>query len=140
MSMNSPKTLPLILATLLLSCLLGQSPLRAQDEPPTPAGEEAAQEMSIDEWIDSMMEGPTKLIESIIFYSVEIKEGVNVPLVLVWLGFAAVFFTFYFKFVNLRSMGLAFRTIRGRYTADDDPGEITHFQALTAALSGTVGL
>ncbi len=64
----------------------------------------------------------------------------DLPLVLIWLGAAAVFLTIYFGFVNLRSWRLAVRTVRGRYSRPDDPGQVTHFQALTAALSGTVGL
>lgn len=87
-----------------------------------------------------MMAVPTKLITNIIFYSVEIKDDVDVPLVPVWLGFAAIFFTFFFKFINFRAFKTALQTVGGRYTSKDDPGEITHFQALTAALSGTVGL
>src|SRR5690606_13983195 len=55
----------------------------------------------------------------------------------------------YFRLVNIRKIPIALRTIRGKYNAieqrpaaDGTPvaGELTHFQALTAALSGTVGL
>ena len=119
----------------LLILLLGLTSTWAQK------GEEATEpaSKSIDAQINEIMQKPTELIESIIFFSVPVA-GVEIKLVLVWLGVAAAFFTFYFKFVNLSSLGLAFRTIKGRYTKPDDPGEITHFQALTAALSGTVGL
>ena len=105
---------------------------------PAPIAEPPA-EMPIDERINELMAGPTKAITDVIFYAVPVA-GVPIPLVLVWLAFAAIFFTFYFKFVNLSSFGLAVRTIKGRYSKPSDPGEITHFQALTAALSGTVGL
>ena len=100
---------------------------------------EPAAEKPIDAQINDLMAGPTKAITTVIFFAVPVA-GVQIPLVLVWLAFAAIFFTFYFKFVNLSSFGLAVRTIKGRYSKPDDPGEITHFQALTAALSGTVGL
>jgi len=100
---------------------------------------EPAAEKPIDAQINDLMAGPTKAITTVIFFAVPVA-GVQIPLVLVWLAFAAIFFTFYFKFVNLSSFGLAVRTIKGRYSKPDDPGEITHFQALTAALSGTGGL
>src|SRR5690606_35762161 len=60
-----------------------------------------------------------------------------------------VFFTIYFRLVNIRKLPVTLRVIRGKYddieqkpSADGTPvaGELTHFQALTAALSGTVGL
>lgn len=66
--------------------------------------------------------------------------GNAVPVVLVILGGTAIFLTIYFKFLNISALGMAFRTVRGKYTDKDAPGQITHFQALTAALSATVGL
>jgi alanine or glycine:cation symporter, AGCS family len=66
--------------------------------------------------------------------------GVDFPWIVGWLVLAAVIFTVYFGFVQFRSARLALRLVRGRYTRDDDPGEITHFQALSSAVSGTVGL
>ncbi len=67
-------------------------------------------------------------------------KPVKMPWVLAWLGIAAIVLTFYFKFINFRSWKLAFNTVRGKYSKETDPGEITHFQALSAAVSGTVGL
>ncbi|MCX6467305.1 MAG: alanine/glycine:cation symporter family protein [Pseudonocardiales bacterium] len=66
--------------------------------------------------------------------------GIDFPWIVGWLVLAAVIFTVYFGFVQFRSVGLALRLVRGRYSRDDDPGEITHFQALSSAVSGTVGL
>lgn len=62
------------------------------------------------------------------------------PLIIFILGGTAIFFTLRFAFVNFRSFGLALRTVRGKVTDPDAPGEITHFQALSAAVSATVGL
>jgi AGCS family alanine or glycine:cation symporter len=62
------------------------------------------------------------------------------PFVVVWLIFAATFFTFYFRFVNLRAMKHGFQLVRGDYNDPTAAGEVTHFQALATALSGTVGL
>lgn len=66
--------------------------------------------------------------------------GTGVPLVLALLAVTALFLTCYFGFVNFRGFGKSIRTVKGKYSSKDDPGEITHFQALSAALSATVGL
>ena len=66
--------------------------------------------------------------------------GFTVPFVLIWLFFGALFFTVYFKFVNLRAFGHALDVVRGKFDDPNHQGEVSHFQALTAALSGTVGV
>ena len=66
--------------------------------------------------------------------------GTGVPLIVVMLVFGAVFYSFFFNFLNFRAFAHAIDVIRGRYDDPDDPGEISHFQALTSALSATVGL
>jgi len=67
-------------------------------------------------------------------------KAVKVPFVLIWLIVGAVIFTLYFKFINIRGFKLAINVVSGRYTDPKEKGEVSHFQALTAALSGTVGL
>ena len=66
--------------------------------------------------------------------------GVNVPIVVLWLLLGATFFTLRFRFVNLRGFRHGIDCARGRYSRPDDPGEISPFQALAAALSATVGM
>ena len=61
-------------------------------------------------------------------------------MVLIILAVTALFLSIYFGFMNLRAFGLALRTVRGKYSKKDSPGQITHFQALSTALSATVGL
>ena len=61
-------------------------------------------------------------------------------LVIFWLAAAGIILTLVFKFINIRAFGLAMRTVRGKYSQASDPGSVTHFQALSAAVSGTVGL
>ena len=61
-------------------------------------------------------------------------------LVIFWLAAAGIILTLVFKFINIRAFGLAMRTVRGKYSLASDPGSVTHFQALSAAVSGTVGL
>jgi len=67
-------------------------------------------------------------------------DAIQVPLVVLWLIIGAIYFTVSLGFVNLRGLRHAIDCVRGRYTRPEERGEISHFQALSAALSGTVGL
>ena len=58
------------------------------------------------------------------------------PFILLGTG---IFFTLYLKFPQLRFFKHALRIVRGKYDKDDAKGDVTHFQALTTAISGTVG-
>lgn len=62
------------------------------------------------------------------------------PLVVVWLAGGALFFTIYFSFVNFWGFRHSIEVVSGTYDDPDEPGEVTHFQALASALSATVGL
>ncbi|WP_437192719.1 alanine/glycine:cation symporter family protein [Planctomicrobium sp. SH527] len=64
----------------------------------------------------------------------------GIPLIVAWLFAAGIYFTFYMGFFNLRGMKHAVDVLRGRYDKVPGPGEVSHFQALSSALSGTVGL
>ena len=100
----------------------------------------AESSMSVDQKIDQVLEPAANIAESVVFWSMPIGGGKAIPLVLIVLGTTALFLTIYFRFINFRALGVAARTISGKYTAKDAPGQITHFQALSAALSATVGL
>lgn len=81
----------------------------------------------------------------IIFYDLAFWDDASgdalvVPAVVAWLIAGAVFFTFRFGFVNLTGFRHGIDCVRGRYSEADDAGEVSHFQALAAALSATVGL
>lgn len=95
--------------------------------------------MNLDEKIDQWFGWATGWFVDGIFMDIPIN-GYPVKLVVLWLALAGLVMTLFFKFINLRAFGLAIRTVRGRYSHTTDPGEITHFQALSAAVSGTVGL
>jgi alanine or glycine:cation symporter, AGCS family len=99
----------------------------------------AQDEGGIDAAINAFVEPIANVAVAIIFYSVPIA-GVQVPLIVMWLAIAAIFFTFYFRFISFRAFGHAMRLIRGDYTDPKSAGEVSHFQALATALSGTVGL
>lgn len=62
------------------------------------------------------------------------------PIVVLWLLFGGIFFTFRMRFINIRAFRHAFGLIAGRYDKAGSEGEVSHFQALTTALSATVGL
>jgi AGCS family alanine or glycine:cation symporter len=80
-------------------------------------------------------------IEAVLFFDVAFwTQDYNLPGVVLWMGLGAVFFTLRFQFINLRAFRHAIDCVRGQYSRPDDPGEISHFQALSAALSATVGL
>ncbi|HED64768.1 MAG TPA: alanine:cation symporter family protein [Planctomycetes bacterium] len=68
------------------------------------------------------------------------KPHTNLPLAVIWLVIGAVFLTFRMGFINLRGFRHAIDVVRGKYSNPEDTGEVSHFQALTAALSATVGL
>lgn len=95
---------------------------------------------SIDQLIDSIFAPAADFISAVFFFPLFTIRGVEVPFIVAWLITAAIIFTFYLNFVNIRGFRHAIDIIKGKYTHEGDPGEITHFQALTAALSGTVGL
>jgi AGCS family alanine or glycine:cation symporter len=80
-------------------------------------------------------------VEAVIFFDVAFwNPEVTLPLVVLWLIIGATFFTLRFQFVNFRAFRHAIDCTRGRYTDPESTGEISHFQALSAALSATVGL
>lgn len=93
----------------------------------------------IDQQIDEAFKPAAEFTGKMMFSPITIF-GQDIPWVILWLGLGAVILTFYFKFINIRAFGLAIRTVKGKYSKKDDPGQITHFQALASALSGTVGL
>ena len=67
----------------------------------------------------------------------------GVPFIVVWLFIGAMFFTFYFKFINFTGIRETFRLLQGKYGGDMEKGaegEMTHFQALATSLSATIGL
>lgn len=95
--------------------------------------------MSFDENINNLFEPVAKISSDVVFFSVPIM-GVDLKLILVWLAFAAIFFTLYLGFINFRYFGHAVRLLFGKAMDKTPEGEINQFQALMASLSGTVGL
>lgn len=64
----------------------------------------------------------------------------NIPFIVVWLVVGALFFTFRMGFINFRGFKHSIDLAKGKYDDPNAPGQVTHFQALATAVSGTVGL
>ena len=117
-----------------------------------------ASEKGLDQKIDEAFKPFSDFVSSIVFF--EVFEGA--PFVIMLLVCSALFFTLYFGFPNIRFFGKAINVVRGKYDhvdhssagnndlavdgdikdtiADESKeGEVTHFQALATAVSGTVG-
>ncbi len=115
----------------------------------------------LDEWINEKFEPISKVWENIVLHNF---PGTDIPIIIILLVAGALFFTLYFSFVNIRHFPTAINTVRGKYDKIDhheaDPhamvnivdgdipdtiadegkhGEVSHFQALATAVSGTVG-
>ncbi len=123
----------------------------------------SAQEgMGLDERIDAAFKPISDFFTEVIFFTITVPGGREIPFVLILLVVSAAFFTVYFGFVNIRRFGTAINVVRGEYDELDhhevgDPamaidgdikgtieneandGEVSHFQALATAVSGTVG-
>ena len=120
-----------------------------------------AQEKGLDQKIDAAFQPVSDFFSNLIFFTIPIA-GIDVPFVLLLLVGSALFFTIYFKFPNIFHFKTAINVVRGKYDELDqhvagDPvlaiggdtkgtikdesteGEVTHFQALATAVSGTVG-
>lgn len=66
--------------------------------------------------------------------------GTDIEWIVLWLALPMLLLTVYLGFINLRGFKIAWDVVAGRYRRDDAPGEVSQFQALSTALSGTVGL
>ena len=65
---------------------------------------------------------------------------VSLPFLIVVLILGAIFFTLWYRWINVRGFKHSIEIIQGKYDNPEDTGEISHFRALTSALSATVGL
>ncbi|MBF86900.1 MAG: alanine glycine permease [Pelagibacterales bacterium] len=93
----------------------------------------------IDSLINSWLSPISNKIAGFVFYSFNVA-GADIRIIVLWLIAGAIFCTFYFGFVNIRMFSHALDLVRGRYDKPDAKGEVSHFQALSTAISGTVGL
>ena len=122
-------------------------------------------EKGLDEKVNEWFSPISNAWAGFVFSSIKLTDSVSMPIVIIWLLVAGLIFTIVFKLVNIRLFPTSINIVRGKYDDMDhvvadplygDPtpggdaietirveghhGEVSHFQALTAALSGTVGL
>ncbi|MPY79203.1 MAG: amino acid carrier protein [Actinophytocola sp.] len=94
---------------------------------------------NVEDAINSVFAPVAEALGNFVFYEVPFF-GATFPWIVGWLVVAGLIFSLYFGFIQFRAFKLSTQILRGKYTRDDEPGEISHFQALSSALSGTVGL
>ncbi|MCL8024759.1 alanine/glycine:cation symporter family protein [Nocardioides bruguierae] len=105
----------------------------------TPLAAEGGAIASLEDGINTVFEPIATFATDVVFWEVPLGDY-SFPLIVFWLVVAAAVFTVYFKGIQFRSMPISWALVRGRYSRESDPGEVTHFQALASAVSGTVGL
>lgn len=93
--------------------------------------------MTLDQKVNETFATITGPFVSLIFAPI---PGTSFPWIVMWLVVAASIFTIYFAAVQFRFFGHAISLVKGDYSDPNDAGEVSHFQALATALSGTVGL
>ena len=98
-----------------------------------------AQETGIDATINAITAPIATMVGNIVFFKIPVF-GAQLPLVVLWLVVGATFFTFYMGFINIRGFKHAIELVRGDYSDPNSHGEVSHFQALATAVSGTVGI
>ncbi|MDA1075582.1 MAG: alanine/glycine:cation symporter family protein [Proteobacteria bacterium] len=96
-------------------------------------------ERTLDQLIDQLMRPAADAVSGFIFFAIDVA-GAEVPLIVLWLIGGGLFFTLYLGFVNVRGFGHAIAVVRGKYADPSHPGDISQYQALTTAVSGTVGI
>ena len=109
----------------------------------------SSQEKGLDERINEAFTPFADWWGSLILHSFpgsKLITGSDIPTIIVLLVGGALFFTIYFGFINIRYFPISINTVRGKYDflenskkKDNDEGEVSHFQALATAVSGTVG-
>ena len=85
---------------------------------------------SIEQKIDKTIQPIVAALSSVIFYKPLTSYGFDIKIVVLWLMLGAIFFTLYFKFINIRLFKLAIDITRGKYDKKESKGEVSHFQAL----------
>lgn len=105
---------------------------------------------SLDQQINQSFHNATSWFTDAILYEIPFTNNIAIPWVLIILVGGALYFSVYFKGINFRGFFTAINVVRGKYdavdhtetphTSNNENGEVSHFQALTAALSATVGL
>lgn len=158
--MHSKRNRSFFVAPVLLAlCVMG--PLAST---PAWAQEEIQQEQetvpsstgstSISDSVDAAFGQINGVLANVLFFTIPLKtvdvptsdefpdgrKTIGMPFIVALLALGGLFFTARYGFVNIRLFGHGIKVVQGKFDAVDHAGEISHFQALTSALSATVGL
>lgn len=157
------KSLLIICLFLLSNSIFSQDTLRASSYEGKDEIKIQRSDLTVSEKIDNAFRPAVDWINSILFWDPFTAMGIydpvvydksgrqvldsegkpvesRLPLIVFWLIFGAITFTVFMKFINIRGFKHAIQLVQGKYDDPDNPGEVSHFQALTTALSATVGL
>lgn len=157
------RSLPILILLFFFQTAFSQDTIRSSSNDKPFENQKVKKEMTISERIDAAFKPVVDGMGSLLFWDPFSAMGLydpviydemgrpvlnndgtpkkaSVPLVVVWLILGAITFTVFFKFVNIRGFWHAIQLTRGIYDNPKEPGEVSHFQALTTALSATVGL
>ncbi|UWQ62049.1 alanine:cation symporter family protein [Leisingera caerulea] len=96
-----------------------------------------AMAQTVDERVNEIFANSTGWFVNLIFSPF---PGTSFPWIVAWLVVAATVFTIYFGLIQFRAFPHSISLVKGDYSDPNDAGEVSHFQALATALSGTVGL
>lgn len=121
-----------------LAVLLAFPAMGLADDSATAAAASSTLETQIDAAFGAYIVAPiaSVLLFDLLFFT----KSAELPLIVAWLILGALYFTLRMSFINLRGFGHAVAVTMGRYDDPEDAGEVSHFQALSSALSATVGL
>ena len=100
---------------------------------------QSAQAMSVDQFIDTKLAPVLDKLAAFIFFPIPVC-GNNVPLIIFWILIAGIFFTVYFKGIAVWGLKHAIDNIIKKPENNNGCGEVSSFQALATALSGTIGI
>lgn len=101
---------------------------------------QSAQAMNVDEFMDKHVAPISDAVAKLIFFPINIC-GCDVPLIIFWVLIAGFFFTFYFKGISVWGFKHALDVVaKPAEKHNDGCGEVSSFQALATALSGTIGI
>lgn len=158
-----PHSLSRILILLILACITGSAlPANAQVQDSLNTTTQA-EDLTISQQINRTFTPVVDALSEVLFWDPFSAAGVYdqvvrdengnpvtdengewitapIKLIVVWLILGGLFFTIFMRFINIRGFKHSINLIRGKYDKPGTGGEVSHFQALTTALSATVGL
>ncbi len=142
MTRRSPLVRPFAAALALLSLAATSLAAQAADSVAAPVAAGQGIMDAIDGVFGTFIVTPFSAVFffDVMFWDNASETNLQLPIVVLWLVLGSVYLTLRMGFINLRGFKHAINVTRGKYSNPDDMGEVSHFQALTTALSATVGL